>query len=323
MFCTTTSGSRFASPPLSRCRSCSPTVAGVASRKKCSAAEKARQKPRPRIEQEARYDTCGGCCNKTVLNALAKTAYHRLDNGCCFEPSLRVREAAVNAINVCGIPCRDWWWGYTEECETDEEPTTDDTTEDPKKEEEPKGEETPMQPGEETPEKKDEGTTPVNSEGPGFDRASDGYLSPVPRLAPQLVPLTTTSAASHSSAAHFSELTALSGYCPVGLKAKQFYKAVPEYSSVYNNRLYTFWSEAAKKEFDRIPEAYAMTYAGFDPVELARTGQQVEGKYLRVYADRFFLFASKENWDEFKSNPASYYSQEQVELVNGTASSEQ
>ena len=60
-----------------------------------------------------RYDTCIGCCNEKVLKALAKTAYEMDDHGCCFEPSKRVREAALEAIHACG--CEDICMQYAQQ----------------------------------------------------------------------------------------------------------------------------------------------------------------------------------------------------------------
>ena len=48
---------------------------------------------------------CKCCCNAETLNKLAKVAYESKDDGCCFEPSRRVREMAVEAIAACGVPC--------------------------------------------------------------------------------------------------------------------------------------------------------------------------------------------------------------------------
>ena len=45
------------------------------------------------------------CCDAKTLTALAKVAYETKEDGGCFEPSRRVRQAAVEAIKVCGIPC--------------------------------------------------------------------------------------------------------------------------------------------------------------------------------------------------------------------------
>lgn len=240
-------------------------------------AEEARKKFKPRIKQRERYDTCPGCCNKDVLNALAKTAYEKLENGCCFEPSLRVRQAAVDAINVCGICCRNWQYPMTEPEAVEPEPM---------------GEEKPPTPGEEKPPM--EGETPSDTEA-----SAPGLYPPVgspARLSPDVT----------QTPGQPSEITALGGYCIVSLKAKQFYKAEPHLTSVYENRTYRFWNEAAKREFDRVPEAYAVLYSGVDPVLLVESDQEVEGRFLREYDDRFLLFASKENWELFKQNPDLY-----------------
>lgn len=52
-----------------------------------------------------RYENCLGCCNETVLTALSQRAYDTDPAGCPIEPSERVRQAAINAMTVCGIDC--------------------------------------------------------------------------------------------------------------------------------------------------------------------------------------------------------------------------
>ncbi|MGV2335706.1 MAG UNVERIFIED_CONTAM: hypothetical protein LVR18_16850 [Planctomycetaceae bacterium] len=56
-----------------------------------------------KAEQEMCH--CTNCCDAETMQTLAKTAYEIKSNGCCYEPSLRVRKMAVEAIAVCGIPC--------------------------------------------------------------------------------------------------------------------------------------------------------------------------------------------------------------------------
>ncbi|MEO2016737.1 MAG: hypothetical protein ABGZ53_20465 [Fuerstiella sp.] len=48
---------------------------------------------------------CACCCDTDTLNKIAKVAYEIKENGCCLEPSRRVREMAIEAINACGVPC--------------------------------------------------------------------------------------------------------------------------------------------------------------------------------------------------------------------------
>ncbi len=58
---------------------------------------------RSKADQEMCH--CSNCCDAETLQTLAKTAYEMKSNGCCYEPSLRVRKMAVEAITVCGVPC--------------------------------------------------------------------------------------------------------------------------------------------------------------------------------------------------------------------------
>lgn len=52
-----------------------------------------------------RYENCLGCCNEEVLTALSARAYDTDPHGCPIEPSERVRQAAADALAVCGIDC--------------------------------------------------------------------------------------------------------------------------------------------------------------------------------------------------------------------------
>ncbi|MCA9058599.1 MAG: hypothetical protein KDA85_08870, partial [Planctomycetaceae bacterium] len=58
---------------------------------------------------------CTNCCDAETMQTLAKTAYEMKEDGCCYEPSLRVRQMAVEAIRVCGIPCNYAPYYATEE----------------------------------------------------------------------------------------------------------------------------------------------------------------------------------------------------------------
>ncbi|MFO0979259.1 MAG: YHS domain-containing protein [Planctomycetaceae bacterium] len=48
---------------------------------------------------------CTTCCDAKTMNTIARTAYEMKEDGCCYEPSLRVRQMAVEALKVCGVPC--------------------------------------------------------------------------------------------------------------------------------------------------------------------------------------------------------------------------
>lgn len=41
------------------------------------------------------------CCNQKIVDLLAKIAYERDEDGCCFERSERVRQAAARALKIC------------------------------------------------------------------------------------------------------------------------------------------------------------------------------------------------------------------------------
>lgn len=101
-------------------------------------------------------------------------------------------------------------------------------------------------------------------------------------------------------------VSGLKGYCPVSLKERRFEKANPALTSTFEERTYQFSSAAAKAAFDQNPEAYAPAYGGVDPVEWLEHQRLVEGQFLREYDGRFYLFASKENWEIFKSQPARF-----------------
>lgn len=282
-------------------------------------------------DKEGRYDRCPGCCTKEVLNALAKVAYEYDDKGCTFEPSLRVREAAVEAIKACCIPCN--YGPYMVPSEVPEVPPVEPET----------GEIKPMDDGEKKPDADGETPatdTPAGDAPAGDTPAKEAFLLPVPlskvEAAPdqappaqrtvEATPVSTAPAkpasireatmqqarpmeSAATDAAGYPVVDALKGYCVVALKARMFVKAKPELFSVYKGHRYHFWSAAAKAEFDRYPESYAVQFSGADPVELAR-GNHTQGQYLRDFDDRFYLFSSKENWETFKSSPTAYLPQD-------------
>ena len=72
----------------------------------CNSASNVRKRARgERTKPQEPACHCTSCCDAKTLNALAKTAYEMNEKGCCYEPSLRVREMAVEAIKACGVPC--------------------------------------------------------------------------------------------------------------------------------------------------------------------------------------------------------------------------
>lgn len=94
-------------------------------------------------------------------------------------------------------------------------------------------------------------------------------------------------------------IRALRDFCVVGLKQRQFNKVRPQIRTVYSGRTYFFATLNAKAKFVQNPESFALAYCGMDPVVYVKTGEIVEGTYLREFKNRFYLFSTKENWSEF------------------------
>ncbi|MEZ6127233.1 MAG: hypothetical protein R3C59_00960 [Planctomycetaceae bacterium] len=215
---------------------------------------------------------CLCCCDADTLNALAKVAYETKENGCCFEPSRRVRQAAVEAIRVCGIPCH-----YKPYVEGDEQGPPAYEYEEVEKD-----------PG--PPQKEDEGEVvpPLNKE-----------LTPVPAgEEPLAIP----------PLARFEPkpIERLNKICLVSLKQGQ--RATPNrrFASTYRGRVYYFASEAAQAEFARAPEDYAVAFGGCDPVHFVETQEVLEGRYLVLHEGRFYMFATEQNLEQFKADVARY-----------------
>ena len=249
-------------------------------------------------------DACRGCCNPTVLNALAKTAYDINDEGCCFEPSARVQQAAANSLAVCGICCREQADPWMEEFTPEPDPMNGG------------GGEKPLVPGggeKDLPKQGEQDLPGKDGEKPadptpatqnGVPPLEVGFL---PHPAPATAPV------------HLPELTALNGYCIVGLRSKEFHKTQAEFWSIHDSRIYYFSSAAAKATFDAQPVAYSVDFCGSDPIEYLKTGQGTEGRFLRLVGDRLYLFATKENFEKFRSNPAGYTTQLQQALAQKVA----
>ena len=215
-----------------------------------------------------RYDICRGCCNEKALRALAKTAYEMDDHGCPFEPSKRVRDAAIEAIQACG--CEDICQQYAQE------PTTP----------------IPLQ--------------PVPAPAPGVAPPPAREQAPPRPLEERPKPSRADSQGAPNAGPNLSStrgpLPALNGHCIVSLTEGKFVKADPRFSSVYEGRIYYFADAASKDKFDRTPQTYGVQLDGADPVEFGRTGNPIMGQYLRQLDGHYYLFVSKENWVAFKAN---------------------
>jgi len=238
-----------------------------------------------RRDRARRKDICRGCCNADVMKALAKTAYD-VDEQCCpFEPSRRVREAAVEALSQC--PCAEY---VPQQVAPDRE--------------------IPPMPDREVPPTQDR-------EVPPNVPPTEGAILVPPKpldssVSTEATPLPSANVAESSSeqkqAAEtlLPPLASLNGYCVVSLKSKNFVKADPQITAVYKNRIYQFSTAEAKASFEQNPDRFCVQYAGADPVHYLQTGEVAEGRYLREHGDRFYFFVTKENWETFKASPGTF-----------------
>lgn len=239
--------------------------------------EKIHQQRQPSWNETARYDACRGCCEEKTLNALAKVAYGTDAYGCPIEPSERIRETAKAALALC--PCEPAQLVYpVMGVPTVPAPPAEGVPAPP--------EELPQRPLEETPVP----ATPDVTQGPAFGPVTYSTPAPATRLFGDTPP----------------PVKGLRNYCPVALKERRFVMADPRFSAVYEGRTYYCANEAALAEFRNSPQTYAPAYWGCDPIVWMDHGKEVEGVYLREYKGRFYLFASKENWEKFQSAPDSY-----------------
>ena len=235
----------------------------------------ARQVKRDADKQEERYDCCRGCCNAKVLTALSKVAFEKDEQCCWVEPSERVREAAEQGLCLCATSPALFGEPILTPIETEpKEPMVEEK----EKEVAP-------------PEEKE--TTP----GTKNDEKQPSANSIRPSGTPRQV------SATKPSVGQLPVIAALNGYCVVALKERQFVPTNPSFSSTFEDRTYFFSSADAKTTFDRNPESYAPAYGGLDPVVWLEQRQMVEGKCLREFDGRFYLFVNNENWETFKSSP--------------------
>jgi len=214
---------------------------------------------------------CTSCCDAKTLNALAKTAYEMNEKGCCYEPSLRVREMAVEAIKACGIPCNyKPYYG-----EFDEEPGPPAVSDEPNPIEPPNPELVPASP----------------KDGEAAEPADQSLQLPAPEASLQVVP---------------TPITRLSNLCIVSLRHGNHVKPTPGVNATYRGRVYYFANDAAKNEFQLNPERFAIAFGGCDPVHFLQTHLAVEGRFLAEHDEKLYMFATQENHEIFKANPERY-----------------
>jgi len=252
------------------CQSCQSSGCEESLWQQCSDSGVAKRLRNERNKPQEPSCHCTNCCDAKTMNILAKTAYEMKENGCCYEPSLRVREMAVEAIKACGIPCNyKPYYG-----DSDEEPGP------PASEE--SGEQK-VEKIEEVPQEKNEDPNP------------DSTAEDAPLTVPSVTNVDTP-------------ISRLTNLCIVSLAHGQKVRPDTEISTTYRGRIYYFSTTDAKQEFNSNPERYAVTFGGCDPVLFVRTQQAVEGRFLTEHEGHFYMFTSLENYDAFKSNPDRYVS---------------
>jgi YHS domain-containing protein len=211
---------------------------------------------------------CKCCCNAETLNKLAKVAYETKDDGCCFEPSRRVREMAVAAIAACGIPCH-----YKPYAEGDEH-----------------------------------GPPAYDTDEPDKDVDRDEVLPDVVPAPGEQLPDSSNRMLNLPRSANYTPVpnARLKKVCLVSLKQGQKTAPTGKFARAYRGRTYQFASEAAMKEFERNPEEYAVAFGGCDPVHFVETREVVEGRFLMTHNGRFYMFATRQNLELFKAGPERY-----------------
>ncbi len=224
---------------------------------------------------------CESCCDAKTLNTLAKTAYEMKEDGGCYEPSLRVREMAVQAIKVCGVPCNfKPYYG-----EFDEEPGP--------------------------PAVDKAGREPESSDGEGVPPAvNEGDMELEAAPVPDDSSVRSSSASRPTLALTSTPIAKLEKLCIVSFAHGEIRLPNAGISTSYRGRIYYFADEPAKEEFISNPERFAVAFGGCDPVHFLATRQPVEGRYLVNHEGRFYMFSTKENVAVFKADPSRYRLQE-------------
>ncbi|MEQ9406580.1 MAG: YHS domain-containing protein [Fuerstiella sp.] len=209
---------------------------------------------------------CSCCCDEKVMNALAKIAYEIKPDGCCFEPSRRVRQAAVEAIRASGVPC----------CYQ------------------------PYKLGDEM------GPPAFETDGSGQNNGGEVVPPPEIELTPAPTTDTGRLAVPMVLKQAPAPIGRLEKVCLVSLKQGRNAVPDQQFASEYRGRIYHFASEAALAEFERAPQDYAVAFGGCDPVHFVETRQVVEGRFLVLHNGRFYMFATQKNFENFKADIARY-----------------
>ena len=101
----------------------------------------------------------------------------------------------------------------------------------------------------------------------------------------------------------------LEGYCPVQLLAhRQWTPGQSSISAEYRDILYQFATESDRETFLKNPSSYSPQDLGCDPVILTSDSRAVTGsiRFGAFFDQKLYLFRSKENREQFKSNPLKF-----------------
>lgn len=254
----------------------------------CSKAASKTRRGEKRVEEDCH---CKTCCDEETLNALAKTAYEMDEAGCPFEPSQRVREMAVEAISVCGIPCHYQPY-YATSDEIAPAPAVEPEMENPEKTQGTPNVDGGLKIEVEEPKVEEPKKIEVEVE------VKEAQLPPLPRVTVTQPEVRTTVVP--------TPIAQLDKICIVSWRNGETVAPSAEFESVHKGRLYHFASAECKAAFDESPEMYAVAYGGCDPVHYLKTREPLVGRYLADCDGRFYLFASHENLEEFNSHPEIY-----------------
>ena len=104
-------------------------------------------------------------------------------------------------------------------------------------------------------------------------------------------------------------LKGLKGFCPVVLRDdRDLLDAHSQFRVIYNSKTYYLSSSQAVSAFHSDPAKYAPAARGCDVIQLAISGEEIEGSldFAVWYKGRLYLFSSAETMDTFVSAPSSH-----------------
>ena len=243
---------------------------------------------KPSKKKQRRYDTCRGCCNNVkVLNKLAERAYECDDTGCAKEPSPRVREAIIDALNCCC--CWQNYGGqiYEQSIELSAPPVPE------------------AAPPADTPKEKPPAVPPEAAEAASHEKTKATLAAHVNKPS-EIAFLQPVAMEKTSEASDMPLIECLRGYCPVGVAERRMESAASGIWTDYKGVRYRFASPEAKDKFLNDPDHFAPVLNGHCIVTFARTGEKVLGKFCREHDGRQYWFATKELRNEFKADPEKF-----------------